>query len=165
PAINQASRNSQRFGCFGNAIVLLGNECKSFFLKFVVIVTIRTFLGHFHSNADSGYCVSLKCPFLLDQYNYYSKLNECSLVTNVYKHGDGASFDSLRSNYPEYFPVNTNYDSLRNASPADLTASNKQLDAFSSAIVSFWEDIPENVYDDDGVKTPNWLKKAFEKDA
>src|SRR5699024_9534601 len=52
--------------------------------------------------------------------DYYSKLNECRLVTNVYKHGDGASFDSLRSNYPEYFPVNTNYDSLRNASPADL---------------------------------------------
>lgn len=96
---------------------------------------------------------------------YYSKLHECRLVTNVYKHGDGRAFGHLKNDYPEYFPLNSNNYYFSNYTDfADLTVNNTQLDAFSSAIVSFWENIPENIYDDDGAKVPSWLKKAFDRD-
>src|SRR5699024_8250574 len=97
--------------------------------------------------------------------DYYNKLNECRLVVNVYKHGAGASFDSLRAHFPEYFPIsNTHSYSLNYTDSTSLTMNIKQLEAFSNAIVSFWENIPENIYDDDGAKVPSWLKKAFERD-
>jgi len=96
---------------------------------------------------------------------YYGKLNECRLVANVYKHGDGASFDNLRKCFPEYLPVSSTSYPLGCTNSTDLTVNITQLDAFSSAIVSFWENIPENIYDYDGAKVPNWLKRAFDKDA
>lgn len=94
----------------------------------------------------------------------YGKLNECRLVTNVYKHGDGWALDSLRGNYSEYFSASANRYSLSYVDSADLTVNNMQLDFFSNAIVSFWENIPESIYDDDGAKVPSWLKKAFDRD-
>src|SRR5690625_7686757 len=58
---------------------------------------------------------------------YYSKLHECRLVTNVYKHGDGRTFGHLKNDYPEYFPLNSNNYYFSNYTDfADLTVNNTQ---------------------------------------
>lgn len=102
-------------------------------------------------------------------------LDRCRLVVNVYKHGAGPAADDLRARYPdmlangaswnddcfkprsESLPASRLYDVRLNVSDADL-------DAFSSAIVEFWETAPENVTGDMIERIPAWLEKAFARD-
>lgn len=46
----------------------------------------------------------------------------------------------------------------------NLEVSDADLERFSQAIISFWRDVPENVFFSQLSGEPKWLKKAVEKD-
>ena len=104
-----------------------------------------------------------------DSIDYLDKLDACQLVVNVYKHGDGRSFEQLKANYPEYirntfpeFDNDTAFGDLRHYS--DVEVNDSQLDEFSNAIIAFWKGIPERVMLSQIKQVPNWLEKAIQKD-
>jgi hypothetical protein len=94
---------------------------------------------------------------------YYTKLNACHLVVNVYKHGEGASFKQLKLQYPEYIQsdVESNLDFM---DYADLKVSELQIDEFSASIVDFWNDVPERISCNSGEELPKWFQNALQKD-
>lgn len=101
--------------------------------------------------------------------DFFRALDACRLVVNVYKHGDGASFDELKSMYPEYLedPFHGSGGGFSDASHrvfSDLKVSDIQLQAFSDAIVAFWENVPECVQASQTGDIPVWFEKAIQKD-
>lgn len=102
--------------------------------------------------------------------DYFKTLNACRLVVNVYKHGKGASLDKLKEGYPEYFsdPLNgmecSSFDS-NHLDHTHLKVNGNQLQAFSDAIVEFWQAVPENRSYSESKEVPDWFEKAFLKDA
>lgn len=106
----------------------------------------------------------------LENSVYFQDLDACRLVVNVYKHGDGPSLNELASSYPQFLEhplaamrgqvgemwFSPNYKNLK--------VSDSNLAAFSSAIVMFWKDVPENVFDSQIMEPPSWLCKALDKD-
>jgi hypothetical protein len=48
----------------------------------------------------------------------------------------------------------------------DLKVTEEQIQGFSNAIVAFWNDVPNNIHDDDGpnCELPKWFEKAWLKD-
>lgn len=100
---------------------------------------------------------------------YYETLNACRLVVNVYKHGDGNSFQDLKKLHSEYLdnPLKvfagehigmdfTDYTSLK--------VTEEQIQVFSDAIVEFWKDVPTNIHDTSVGDLPKWFEKAWLKD-
>ncbi|CAN7727147.1 MAG: hypothetical protein E5X49_17090 [Mesorhizobium sp.] len=101
--------------------------------------------------------------------DYFSKLDACRRVVNVYKHGKGDSLDDLKSRYPEYLPdpFEGSGRALSNLEYRDhthLKVSDDQLQAFSDAIVSFWQNVPESIFDTQVGEVPGWFEKAIQKD-
>lgn len=101
--------------------------------------------------------------------DYFRTLDACRLVVNVYKHGDGKSLNELRSNFPEYLddPFHGSGGAFSDARYRDhshLKVSDAQFQAFSDAILAFWGDVPENVFDTQVTDVPDWLGKAILKD-
>ena len=96
--------------------------------------------------------------------NYYQSLDKCRLLVNAYKHGEGDSFQKLKSNYPEFFR-NLGLGNLGAYfySHEDIQVSEKHIDEFSNAIVDFWKSIPQYVHDSDEIDVPNWFEKAYKK--
>jgi hypothetical protein len=45
-----------------------------------------------------------------------------------------------------------------------LKVSDDQLQAFSDAIVSFWQNVPETIFDTQVGEVPGWFEKAIQKD-
>lgn len=98
---------------------------------------------------------------------YLRKLGACRYVVNVYKHGDGTSLDKLKEMHPEYLR-----DFIPGVDPADivrldhthLAVSDEQLYEFSSAIIEFWQFIPDSVYGNSGETTPKWFDNAIARD-
>jgi len=100
---------------------------------------------------------------------YYQHLDACRLIVNVYKHGEGKSFELLRQRYPQYIENNfagaANYGwTLSHADYTHLKAPDGSLDLFSQAIIDFWNDVPENVYASTIVDVPDWFERAYNKD-
>lgn len=98
---------------------------------------------------------------------YYSQLDACRLVVNVYKHGNGNSLAQLKRKYPQY--LHAPAADLLGESCFDilnyehLAVSDDQLQAFSAAIEAFWRDIPADLYDDhEDAVIPEWLGRALE---
>jgi hypothetical protein len=101
--------------------------------------------------------------------NYFCMLDACRLVVNVYKHGEGKSLDELKNSFPEYLkdPFNgsgNNISGARYCDHTDLKVSDDQFQAFSGAILAFWNDVPENVFDSQVTNVPDWFGKAIQKD-
>jgi hypothetical protein len=99
---------------------------------------------------------------------YFKKMDACRLVVNVYKHGDGKSFQDLKANFPEYlrsplFGIGEGKFDAGFLDHKDLAVSDLQIQEFAAAVVEFWRGIPENTCDSDAL--PAWLEKAFAKDA
>jgi hypothetical protein len=100
---------------------------------------------------------------------YFSKLDACRLVVNVYKHGDGKSLADLKREFPEYLDSSCG-DSASPFSIIDfvdhthLKVSDEQLLAFSDAIVAFWKGVPENVFASQVTTVPDWFEKVISKD-
>ncbi|SRR5690554_381902 len=99
---------------------------------------------------------------------YFPRLDACRLVVNVYKHGNGSSFNELKKKYPEYLPDPFARDhhpflELDLLDHTYLTVSNDQLQAFSDAIVAFWTDAPGDIWDE-SIVFPEWFVNAWNKD-
>ncbi|MFC3110870.1 hypothetical protein ACFQAT_28455 [Undibacterium arcticum] len=99
---------------------------------------------------------------------YYRTLDACRLVVNVYKHGEGGSFQDLKRCYPEYIdnplkgfddPLDMDFRDHR-----DLKVTEEQIQGFSAAIVAFWNDVPPKIVDDPVGELPEWFEKAWLKD-
>lgn len=100
---------------------------------------------------------------------YYVALDACRLVVNVYKHGEGNSFQDLKRRYPEYIdnPLKNFSAGLLDMDFTDYTnlkVSEEQIQGFSAAIVAFWNDVPINIFDDQVGELPDWFEKAWLKD-
>lgn len=100
---------------------------------------------------------------------YFQSLDACRLVVNVYKHGSGKSLEDLKAKYPEYLhdPFSGSGGELSSVEYRDhsnLIVSDEQFRAFSDAIVSFWQEVPENVYESKVKEVPDWFGKAILKD-
>lgn len=96
----------------------------------------------------------------------YDKLSAMRLVVNVFKHGEGGSFDELKKSYPEYLN-RTLSDESRNMMNLDwldhssLTITDVHVAEFSEAILAFWQALPENLYLRHDTELPKWIEKAF----
>lgn len=98
---------------------------------------------------------------------YFADLNACRLVVNVYKHGDGSSLNQLAKSYPNFLkhPLGGLCEWLGEEwSHENLIISDLDLEAFSTAIQSFWKDAPENVFSSQITDLPGWLSEAIKKD-
>jgi hypothetical protein len=107
------------------------------------------------------------------QRPYYSTLDACRLVVNVYKHGEGISFQDLKRHYPEYVenPLQEFGGALQGMDFTDhtnLKVTEEHIQEFSNAIVAFWNDVPNNIHDDavcnPVCELPKWFEKAWLKD-
>ncbi|MBG58804.1 MAG: hypothetical protein CMK46_11050 [Porticoccus sp.] len=96
---------------------------------------------------------------------FFNQLKACRLVVNVYKHGNGDSLTQLKRKHPEYLhnPVDewVGESCFKDLSHKHLSISEEQFQAFSDAIVSFWRDIPQDIYDHESAVMPEWLCKAL----
>lgn len=101
--------------------------------------------------------------------DYFRVLDACRLVVNVYKHGEGKSLDELKSSFPEYIddPFDGSGGTFSGTNYRDhthLKVSDEQFQAFSDAILAFWRDVPENIFDSQTTVVPDWFGKAIMKD-
>lgn len=99
----------------------------------------------------------------------FQSLDACRLVVNVYKHGKGKSLDDLKLKYPEYLrdtfsAVSGGFSGSEHRDHSDLKVSDAQLQAFSDAIVSFWQGVPENILKSEVTDLPGWLGNAILKE-
>lgn len=97
---------------------------------------------------------------------YFNKLDACRLVVNVYKHGEGKSLDDLKQNYPEYLDDPSSAIGIEISGKdwlnyTHLAVSEEQLQVFSDAIVSFWRDVPENIFASQVTSVPDWFGNAL----
>lgn len=103
------------------------------------------------------------------EQEYFTKLDACRLVVNIYKHGNGRSFEELKENYPEYLPdsFGQKRDVFSGSAYLDYTSlkvTEEQMQDFSDAIVAFWQDVPEKIVDHDCLEVPDWFAKAMQAD-
>jgi hypothetical protein len=101
---------------------------------------------------------------------YFTKLDACRLVVNVYKHGKGGSLEELKVKYPEYLPdpFKRNGDSLLDFNYLDhtnLAVSDDHIREFSEAIVEFWNNVPTDVCDNEIDSVPSWFERAVAKES
>lgn len=101
---------------------------------------------------------------------FFPDLDACRLVVNVHKHGDGPSLTELANSYPQFLehPLAAMRGEIGEMwfSPSyeNLKVTDENLEAFSAAILQFWRDVPENIFDSQITDPPSWLIKAIEKD-
>jgi hypothetical protein len=121
-------------------------------------------------SADFGKIVELLESFgwKIGNEAYFSKIDACRLVVNVYKHGDGKSLEDLKANYPEYIANlvgDTKYNFLwRTLDHTHLKVNDEQITSFSDAIIAFWRGVPEEIRTSELISMPDWLKKAIASD-
>lgn len=99
--------------------------------------------------------------------DYFKMLDACRLVVNVYKHGKGKSLEGLKQKYPEYLndPFRgAAFSSVEYRDHTHLKVSDEQFQAFSDAIVAFWQAMPENIFESKINDVPDWFGKAILKD-
>lgn len=100
---------------------------------------------------------------------YFSKLNACRLVVNVFKHGDGTSLSELKQQNPEflYNPFQSFDGYISDVKHLDHTAlkvSDKHIKEFSDAIIAFWADVPDQIVNVPTASLPKWFEQAVERD-
>lgn len=134
-------------------------------------------MQHWHSGPDA-YAAIWKANFpqileLLRDLGWdlpvdvISTLNRCRLIVNVYKHGPGDALGDLRKKYPEMLdetPGAWERESSARLYHARLQVTDGDLDAFSKAIVDFWNAAPENVSESQITVVPDWFGKAINSD-
>lgn len=79
---------------------------------------------------------------------FFTKIDACRLVVNVYKHGKGRSLNELNDKFPQYLN-----NPMRDFKIFDghldhewLEVSDQQVSEFASAIREFWTTFPELLY-------------------
>jgi len=94
----------------------------------------------------------------------YSRIEAMRLVVNVFKHGEGKSLDDLRERFPEFLRESAHrwnvYDDT------DMEVTDDHVEKFSTAIESFWRELPSSVtFDEDAaLDVPDEFEKAWKKD-
>ena len=79
----------------------------------------------------------------------YDKIEACSRVVNMYKHGGGKCLSILKKHHPEYLQSSNkeHYKSAMSSDPLDgsdrLVISEAQIDEFTDAFTLFWREFPE----------------------
>lgn len=100
--------------------------------------------------------------------SYFRTLDACRLVVNVYKHGEGRSLEELKQNYSEHlgdpFGGAGAFSDVKYRDHTHLKVTDDQFQAFSDAILAFWRDVPENVFESTIPSVPDWFGKAIFKD-
>lgn len=97
---------------------------------------------------------------------YFPKLDACRLVVNVFKHGDGKSFNDLKSSYPEYL-INSLVgfcDDMDWLDHTNLKLNDAQVQEFSEAIIAFWRDVPGEILNSSVASVPDWFETALSND-
>jgi hypothetical protein len=100
--------------------------------------------------------------------DYMRKLSTYRYVINVYKHGDGSAFETLKANHPEFLrksPIDEILPEFTWMDHTDLTATDQQLDELSDTIIEFWKSIPHEINDDTVTWAPQWFVKAQTRDS
>lgn len=136
-------------------------------------------IGHWHHgenaalkvwSADFGHIADLleSLGSRIRIANYFGALDACRLVVNVYKHGKGKSLEELKQKYPEYlddpFSGTGAFSDMKYRDHTHLKVSDEQFQAFSDAIIAFWRDVPEHVFESKITDVPDWFGKAILKD-
>ncbi|GKW43584.1 MULTISPECIES: hypothetical protein [Pectobacterium] len=101
--------------------------------------------------------------FNVTNKSYFHLIDACRLVVNVYKHGDGVGHKTLLQRYPKY------YQQLLGkalTSHVNLQIEESHFDEFSTAIVTFWEDLQLHCQSELllGIDPTWWPEKAINKD-
>lgn len=101
---------------------------------------------------------------------FYQKLDACRLIVNVYKHGNGGSFDELKNNYPQYLDAGINTNNPFTGVQRDtrdysyLKVTGDDIQEMSDAITEFWNNVPENVRKSQLTNPPQWFLDAIQRD-
>ena len=83
---------------------------------------------------------------------FFSKIDACRLIVNVYKHGKGRSLEDLAKTYPEYLRNllgASNFDCSKWMDQLDherLEISEAQFEVFAAALRTFWTKFPERLF-------------------
>ncbi|ASK93082.1 hypothetical protein Xtri_22695 [Xanthomonas campestris pv. trichodesmae] len=97
----------------------------------------------------------------------YQDLEALRLVVNVFKHGEGQSFEDLKQRFPRFIPELESGDSWGYVDYTHLCVIDEHLDEFSEAIVSFWEAIPLQLSVEEGIASlnlPGFYSRAMRQD-
>jgi hypothetical protein len=84
--------------------------------------------------------------------SFYSQIEACRRVVNVYKHGKGSSLDRLAETFPEYLDDNFSADkddifySKESLNHEWLSITPEQFNDIAEAISTFWKDFPERLF-------------------
>jgi hypothetical protein len=81
---------------------------------------------------------------------YFSRIDACRLVVNVYKHGTGPSLDELAARFPAYLDDGFTRGTWKLAPGCLhhewLSISEAQFDEIANALRQFWVEFPERLY-------------------
>ncbi len=108
------------------------------------------------------------CGFDARMLACYDKLDSMRLVVNVFKHGNGPSFDTLKNSYPDFIsqPQFVNDAAsmfLQYSDYTDLHLTDADVEQFSEGIVDFWKAVPSENLCPAKINAPRWFLKALEK--
>lgn len=100
--------------------------------------------------------------------DYFADLNACRLIVNVFKHGNGSSFEELCKKYPNFLRSNAGMSSadlyylnmMDRRDYTQLEIRSDDLLKFSSAIEDFWASIPDEILDVELERVPKWFRDA-----
>jgi hypothetical protein len=98
--------------------------------------------------------------WMVRENSYYKSLDRCRLVVNCYKHGGGNSFEEIKNKHHDFI---MNFEKEQN-DYMQIKIDENQIAEFSDAIIEFWNDVPEYIWNKDNLNLPNWFEKAINKD-
>lgn len=81
------------------------------------------------------------------QQPFFSLIDACNLIVNVYKHGKGAALTRLHKDYPQYMSE-LGFESWTGTMYLDhkwLEVTDADFDAFAGAFEAFWRGMPERL--------------------
>ena len=106
------------------------------------------------------------CNWDIKSKPFFTTLDSCRLVVNVYKHGMGTSFDDLKVQYPQFlrkFALSTDTEPPTWINFADykhLSITANDVDNFYQGFVNFWRFVPMNTMLSQVSGIPKWFEKA-----
>lgn len=102
----------------------------------------------------------------IENQPFYPLLETLSKVVNVYKHGDGNTFNILKISHPEYFRRNSqDIAEWKYVSHEDLVVNEDQFNEFVDTLHSFWNCIPSYTSSEDArEEIPEWFMKLIVQD-
>ena len=106
------------------------------------------------------------CGWDIKSQPFYTTLDSCRLVVNVYKHGMGGSFNDLKSQHRQFlkkyaFDTDTGPSAWTDfADHTHLVVTADDIDKFYQGFVNFWKFVPENTLLSQVTDVPKWFEKA-----